>query len=531
MNSKISLTIDLSHIKNLMLFATIGWFMYLWILSGNAWLHPELLGTAAYIWANPEGETIFQLLRKVFDWMAFDPNVNRVRPLNDVVEVVDAVARPYLTYLIGPHPSLTPSAILTAILAPTFLYHYIRRNLGKASLAALMLCLFFISSTGFLSTIVCYIRPAKKLNLVFLCMSLYFGARLADKGTIKDFSLFYGSLLASFFSDELGLSNYVICGLLFWESILKSTPWKRTLYLLLPLIFLALTKWMLPFIYKLFSIHGAWDALRDPKKFAVFGYLLEPEFYRASLSQTARSFLSTIGIYKHVFWTELSVLIVLFTVPIWQIIRLRHRTLLEMLKDKLIISTLLVFVVSIYATLLDWYPFPHEISYLGSFNYYYHSSVVVMIILWLCFFWQNLSEMLMIKQKILPAFYLFSFIMGITIIIANFYLFQKVNKLVQIIHSYPFSMRSLHSELYKLNKKQFTANNPITFLTQREQVLGNFHSTLRKVFGRRWQENGFFQTFNLIAPTPIMSSAHINHLVNAYYPFLHMKVEIEDTRN
>jgi hypothetical protein len=46
---------------------SIGYFIYLWVFSGAAWLHPELLGTAVYIWNKPETDTFAELLRKVFD--------------------------------------------------------------------------------------------------------------------------------------------------------------------------------------------------------------------------------------------------------------------------------------------------------------------------------------------------------------------------------------------------------------------------------------------------------------------------------
>ncbi|HVQ12213.1 MAG TPA: hypothetical protein VMS40_01430, partial [Vicinamibacterales bacterium] len=74
---------------------TVAWFIHL-LFSSAAWIHPELLGSSAYVWLYPGQESFAQMLRKVFDWKGFDPNVNRVRPLNDVFEVIDAIARPYI---------------------------------------------------------------------------------------------------------------------------------------------------------------------------------------------------------------------------------------------------------------------------------------------------------------------------------------------------------------------------------------------------------------------------------------------------
>src|SRR6266446_3836298 len=86
--------------KALFLLLFLCFLMHAWFWSSASWLHPELLGTAAYVWGMPDLDTLTQLVRKVFDWKAFDPNVNRVRPLNDVVEVIDAIGRPFLTRII-----------------------------------------------------------------------------------------------------------------------------------------------------------------------------------------------------------------------------------------------------------------------------------------------------------------------------------------------------------------------------------------------------------------------------------------------
>lgn len=97
--------------------ATI-FFCYLAIWSDDAWFHPEILGSASYVWLRPGSESFIDMLRKVFDWKAFDPNVNRVRPLNDFFETVDAIARPYIALLFGPRLSLNFSSALSAVAAP-----------------------------------------------------------------------------------------------------------------------------------------------------------------------------------------------------------------------------------------------------------------------------------------------------------------------------------------------------------------------------------------------------------------------------
>jgi hypothetical protein len=59
-------------------------------------------------------------------------------------------------------------------------------------------------------------------------------------------------------------------------------------------------------------------------------------------------------------------------------------------------------------------------------------------------------------------------------------------------------------------------------------VKQEFEATLKSVFQERWKENGFYSTFQVIAPNPIMSNAHLNHLVRAYYPFQQVVVSTDE---
>lgn len=124
------------------------YLVHMWLGYREPWLHPELLGTSHYVWNLQDREGFADRIRKVFDWKAFDPNVNRVRPLNDVAEVVDALARPYLARLFFPHPSLTPVGIITAVLSPLLLFRYLR-GCGLDTLRAAALVATFLSSVGF----------------------------------------------------------------------------------------------------------------------------------------------------------------------------------------------------------------------------------------------------------------------------------------------------------------------------------------------------------------------------------------------
>jgi hypothetical protein len=164
--------------------AVIAYFLYLLLLSGHAWIHPEILSSGYYTWIAGGQESLGIMLSKVFQWQAFD-SVNRVRTLNDVTEIVDAIARPYISNWIGAHPSFNISTVITAIAAPAFFFGWCR-SVTKNSQLACLLTLVLISTIGFLSLTVVYIHPAKKLNFVSLCAALYFAQRDQENPTDRN---------------------------------------------------------------------------------------------------------------------------------------------------------------------------------------------------------------------------------------------------------------------------------------------------------------------------------------------------------
>jgi hypothetical protein len=482
-------------------FVTVGWALYLLLLSDAAWLHPEVLGSSSYIWIASGKESIVAMLRKVFDWQAFDPNVNRVRPLNDLFEVLDAIARPYITLLVGIQASLNISTVLTFVVAPALMFGWFRRVTG-AVVPAVVLLAIFISTTAFLSLTVAYLHPAKKLNLIFLCASIYFAERMraGEKGSNIQWMCL--SLLGGFFSDELGLGNFVVVCVIYWRELLADRH--RILLWVLPVVFLATTKWILPAAYLQFGVHGAWNALNDHKKLAVFAYLVDGEFYQACASQLARSILSTVGMSVHTPVTEALTLVVLIGVPALHVIRGRLYSLAELVRDRLLLATVALILANGYATLLDWYPFPHEVSYLGSFNYYYHSAIVVLVLMWLAFALQAFG--ISRAPRVAVA-------MGLVVIVSNFLIFRNVNELVEIIHYYPNSRASIFEALEKDSLAGLSPNKPAEELA--------FEVAAKRVFGDRWQQNGFYLIHKSFADRDIfvMSADHLKLLLHAYRPW------------
>lgn len=508
------------------LYATNMWFGY-----REAWLHPELLGTSAYIWNFPETEHLRDRLRKVFDWKAFDPNVNRVRPLNDFAEIIDAISRPYVARYFRPHPSLTPFALLTAIVSPLLLFCYFRR-VGLSIICAAALIAVFISSVGFLSVLVSYVRPAKKLTILFFSLSLYLGQRHANNPRRGVFWAFIVSLYASFFADEMDLGSYVVFGLLFFPSLLwKASGWKRLAFFSLPALFLVAVKWVLPAMYVKFSVHGVWNALADRKKFEVFGYLLDPNLYRVGLIHSARAFLTTVGVQTHNATTELIALCAVFGGAALLIYLLRRSANGREASYRVIATAASLLAVGLYVTLLDWYPFPGEVSYLGSFTFYYHSSLGILVLLWLGGAWQTLLQSCLDRAHVHRAVVLGGTLLCAAAVIANFSMFRSVNRLAQVIHTYPYSSESIHStinsKLRAIRASTRGESVQIEFVKEGGKLSREFEIELKTVFGARWQENEFYKLFNEFKPGPLWKDHLLEELLHAYFPHNRFTVQIE----
>jgi len=493
----------------------------LWLDQREAWLHPELLATSEYIWSAPN-EGVVKRLRKALDWKAFDPNVNRVRPLNDLMETIDAVARPYITAVYGPHPSMTPIAVLTAASSPLFLFMYLRRA-GLGLMPAAALTGLFISSTGFLSVVVAYIRPAKKITVLACCLGLYLAERHAMNHRRNSFLGLLSVLFLSFFADEMGLVQYPVLAMLFFPSLLGSVPrWKRVAFVTLPALFLISVAWLLPAIYAKFSMHGAWNALGDTKKIAVFGYLADPFFYEAARAHISRAVLTTAGIHTHVVVSEAVALILLIA---WPIVTVIARFGTAPTRYRLAASAAAVVTAGLYATLLDWYPFPEEISHLGSFTYYYHSPLTILVIVWLAFSWQVLVEAYGARVNVRRIGIAVASMACASMIVANFVMFHHVNRLVQIIHTYPFATEDLFDQLHAISTtlpdmRARGGNNAVTveFVRTRERLTAEYERHLVWVFGDRWQDNNFYRLFQQFRITPITKDETVSYLVRAYYP-------------
>jgi hypothetical protein len=411
-------------------------FCIIW--TADAFIHSEQMRAGAYIWSG-SGDLI-ERLRRMFDWAALDTTnpmiwqqlqpVHRIRPLSDFVQVVDIVLRPAFS-LFYPHPSLSLSALVFAIAAPSILYATVRLITTSATVAALMTALW-ISSFGFLSIVVPDIHAAAKRSAVLLFLvALYFAEQHRRDGHKMDFAAFWTALLASFFFDEMALGGFA---LVLVYSFGLNWP-KRVALWSLPIVSFAIVNWILPSVYRVMATAGTppFNAFSNSAKVGVFEHLFDPTFYHLAVSQTMRAILSMLGTLHHSTAMIVALLLAMFGVTLVVLIRARNW---------LAAGMLVVFLANgFYLVLLDMFP-PGGRHWLASYGYYYHSGLGVMFFVWLAFVLRDVRLRSTVTIGVA--------VLVVAISAFNFRHFQDFNRLVAITHLYPYQPATIYESIRAL---------------------------------------------------------------------------------
>src|SRR6266540_1783375 len=150
--------------------ASFIWFLYSCIFTHAGCLHNELLAIADAL-LSKRGSLAAQL-STVLDWHLFEFVSLRLRVVSDFVEVIDATFRPRLAWLTGLRPSVSLTSVPMALATIAAFFLAVRR-LGLARPFALLLMAVFISTIGFQSCFVAYIRPGKRIILLAFCLAVW----------------------------------------------------------------------------------------------------------------------------------------------------------------------------------------------------------------------------------------------------------------------------------------------------------------------------------------------------------------------
>jgi hypothetical protein len=377
----------------------------LWINGG--WFHLELLPVSEHVRGRG--------LLTVFDWSVFDVNSARLRPLSDLIEVVDALLRPRTVRIFGHHASLSLSSVVMSIACP-FLFHGALLAMGLTRTEALIFTACFIATIGFLSCFIPYIRPAKRLALLGICALLFLTFRHIKTPSDKNLACLLGILFLTLFTDEAGFVYWPIM-LLLLGSRLRGL-WLAA-YCAIPLVYLLTAKVLLPPVYSWLGNSGARDGvIAESVVSKLLGSFLSLDFWLIAFDDLARSVAVTLG--------TLSVPVLL---PVLCIAAVGIYALVRRAWVVFVIS-LSLFGASFFLSMLDMVNTSR--NYMGQWTYYYHSPIAVLTLLWLAATYHLLrpdSKKLQIAAT------------GVIVVVsalnlANFY---RVNELIRIMHLYPLA--------------------------------------------------------------------------------------------
>ncbi|MBV9358141.1 MAG: hypothetical protein JO023_21730, partial [Chloroflexi bacterium] len=363
----------------------------LWLDPAVAWMHPEAANIAAWgtvAGSPPEGITLDRLSTIPLELEAEGP---RPRILSVSTEAGEAILRPAWTAVLGPHPSIAPLGLLTAVFAPFLFFRWLRlRHVGSVRAAALTAVL--LTSTFMLSVLIPYIRPAKKYTILWACLAFYLAERHRAKRTLGLFWLLVIVLGLAFFSDEEGYFLAPMVALIYAPSLLRGTPfWQRALVLGLPVLCFAGAQYGLALVVAGHDGGAAWDVLALPQHFGYnpAAFVLNPDFWPSAAGQVARNLLTVVGIYRHTRLTEAISLVVALAAVAASVLALRRHAGAGHLQYQLTAATAVLAISGLYLTALDWWPREQNSPnfYVSSFGYYYRSSAVVLLVVWLALLW------------------------------------------------------------------------------------------------------------------------------------------------
>lgn len=384
-----------------------------WLWSNEGWLHSELIPVSQAVWAPPHNESVLTQLKATFvDWRLFESSAHRLRPLSDLTEVVDAILRPLKVF--GFHPSLSISGVLLAAGTAAVFYLALRRS-DLDPLRAALLTLLLVTTIGYLSCYVPYIRPAKKLALFFTAVILLFtrGERQSGPG----FATLCLALFCSFFVDEAGFVLWPITLILAGPAMARGKQWPQLgILLALPLLYFLVAKILIPALYLTVGVSRNMEMGVAGK---LLSYCFSWKYYVVALDDLSSAVLVTFGVLGARPWQIILGVALMLAAVVWGI-RCRHW--------KGVAAIAAAGTMSFSLTLFDWFNTPYGSNAFGAVTFYYHSPVALLVVFVVAEFRPRLA-------LLLP---------GVVALVAlNLGHFLTVNRLAMIMHTYPLEARAL----------------------------------------------------------------------------------------
>jgi hypothetical protein len=504
----------------------LGYFFWFWLFSDAGWLHPELLSISDFIWLSERRASTIHQLSTVFDWHVFDSSPYRLRAVSDITEVIDAIARPSLSWVTGLRPSVSLTALPMSI-ATIAVFFLAVRGMGVGTSAALLLTTVFVSTIGFQSCYIPYIRPAKRLALLGYCLTIFFILRSAQRTGTKDPYWLFLTLEFSFLSDESGFAFYPISLLLFLPQALKkgeiAAPARRAMIILapLPLVHALVAYAVLPQLYGFFGTEGARDQALAPQLIGhVLTGLIEPDFYRILFENLTSEMLATFGIirFEHGALLTLGLVTILACCLYYNTKAEKHSSGFPFLVP----STVTLIGLVAFLTLIDRYNWPQEANYLGALTYYYHSVVSVAVLLFLTALFNSFVQVGTPSLTMrVPLFATVASLLSI-MVVSNFAAMTQLNRVVQQMHLYELEAATIRAVA---NSVLMGAERVSIDISPRHTA-ARFADLTRGALGPR--SAPFERVFAYYIDHPMGTEQYLERLVRAFYPNRKMSIRLID---
>jgi hypothetical protein len=498
-------------------YALLGWLL---LFSDRAWFHVELFSVSEYIWSGPRAGSFPAKLGALLDWRTFDVSPYRLRTASDFVEIIDAATRPAMRAVWGMHPSATLLGLAMAAAIPGIFYATLRR-LGLRRIHAALIVLLLTTTIGFLSCFVAYIRPAKRLALLGCCLVPYFCMLLQTRASKPVYLALMLTLLIGFFADETGYILLPIAMVLLLRPMIQRRGYLELAgFVALLLVFILLARVILPYIYLRFGTSGARaEVVSGQLVFKLLGYLIEPGFYRVALDDLATSALASLGILDASKGLMIAFIGVFFAVMAGAgFLYLRASGARATLFWNLLTISVSLILISFFLTLFDWFNNPFASNYIGALTFYYHSAVAIFAALWLACVYRTSLVMLRGQGRL--------FFGGVSaaciavVAVLNFLNFEDINRLFQILHTYPLDAKALVGTPWRATPglEIDRAGRAIRFSVKADPdaTAAEYESLVKRAIGPR--TGNFLEALAIYKRGPIGTDQFVQRYVHLFYP-------------
>jgi hypothetical protein len=291
-------------------------------------------------------------------------------------------------------------------------------------------------------------------------------------------------------------------------------------FVALLLVFIILARLILPYIYLRFGTSGSRaEVVSGQLVFKLLGYLIEPGFYRVALDDLATSALASLGILdasKGLVIAFISVFFVVMASAGFLYLRASGARA-TMFWNLLTISVSLI-LLSFFLTLFDWFNNPFASNYIGALTFYYHSAVAIFAVLWLACVYRAGLVMLRGQGRLVFGTAFAAYIAVVAAL--NFLNFENINRLFQILHTYPLDAKVLVGTPWRatpgLEIDRAGSTIRVSVNANPAAITAEYESLVKRSIGPR--TGNFLEALAIYKRGPIGTDQFVQRYVHLFYP-------------